>query len=203
MVVESCALIPGLVDAMCAGDMEDIEKVAVEVSQAELRADELKAHVRGHLPSTLFLPMARTGLLEMISAMDDVADATEDLAVTATMRKLVWTDTLEASYRGLVDKVMATVACATIAVEELDDLTEASFGGAEAERFLEMVAAIGRAEHEADECQAVLVKQIYGSGDGWSTPDFVLWLKIVEATGSVADAAEGLGNRLRTVVTRG
>lgn len=201
-VVESTALIPELVEAMAAGDMPRVEEIAAQVGEVESKADTVKNTIRKHLPSTLFLPVARADLLEVITAMDEIADAAEDLAVSATMRALVWNEALRANYQDLVNKVLETVACVVEAVEELDDLTEASFGGAEAERFLEMVSSIGRMEEAVEEAQDTLLRQLYRSGEEWSTPDFVLWLEITKRTGAVADAADRLGNRLRAFVTR-
>ncbi len=201
-VVETTSSIPELVDAMSACDMPRIEEIAERVSEAESKADRSKNELRNHLPSTLFLPVARRDLLEVITAMDDIADAAEDLAVSATMRALVWNDALRANYRDLADEVMKAVGCVAKTVEELDDLTEASFHGAEAERFLKLVSAVGRSEEAAGECEDTLRRQLYRSGEEWSTPDFVLWLEITKRTGAVASATERLGNGLRTFVTR-
>lgn len=201
-VHECVALLPDLIDVMETGDMEQIRDIAKKISSLEHDADEIKNSVRDQLPKTLFLPVDRRDLLDVLSSQDAIADEAEDVAVVATMRPLIWTDELKVLLRQLLDKVMETAKEAAKVVEGLDELVESSFAGTEVNRIHEEINRLGRLEHEADKIQDQLTRKIYELSDEWSAPDFYIWTKIIQELSDVANASERMGNRLRTIVTR-
>lgn len=200
-VRECVELLPSLRDAMRAGDSARVKEVAKRISQVEHEADEIKNNVRDHLPKTLFLPVDRGDLLDVLSAQDAIADKAEDVAVLASMKPLPWTPELEALCDDLLEKVLATARQSALIVESLDELVESSFSGAEAKRFHEQINALGYLEHQADKVQDQIVRKLLQLGETWSAPDFFLFMKMIEELGRVANAAERMGNRLRTFVT--
>ncbi|NLC10357.1 MAG: DUF47 family protein, partial [Gammaproteobacteria bacterium] len=53
--------------AVMAEDWERVEQVQQEMVRLEKEADKLKRDVRIHLPKSLFLPVPRSDLLELLS----------------------------------------------------------------------------------------------------------------------------------------
>lgn len=201
-VHECVELLPELLTAMEGGDQEEIRAVAKEISKLEHDADEIKNSVRDQLPKTLFLPVDRRDLLDVLSAQDAIADEVEDFAVVATFRPLIWTPELKALLRELLEKVLETTHAASTVVSGLDELVESSFAENEIKRIHDEINHLGRLEHEADKVQDQLSRKIYELSDQWSAPDFFAWTKIIQELSDVANAAERMGNRLRTIVTR-
>lgn len=202
-VSECVEQLPRLVEVMKTGDMQQIRPLVKEISRLECEADEIKNQVRDRLPKTLFLPVDRGDLLDVLSAQDRIADKAEDVAVLASMKPLIWDEKLAELFDALIVQVMATARQSVRIVESLDELVEASFSGAEAKRFHEQISELGYLEHQADKIQDQLMRRIIELGQTWAAPDFFLWMKVVEAVGGVANAAERMGNRLRTFVTSG
>ena len=73
------ALVPFLA-AVSASDWAEAEKCYRAVSDLEGDADELKKQVRLNLPRSLFLPMSRNHLLEIVQVQDRIANGAKDIS---------------------------------------------------------------------------------------------------------------------------
>jgi len=200
-VVACTQLLPELFDALYAGKSEEIRSVAQKISQAESHADEVKNDLRSQLPSTLFMPVDRRDILEILAVQDAIADKTEDVGVLLTLRDLQIPDGFEPLLRDLVQRVMETVQQGQRLNKELDTLVEAGFSGPEAQRLQDLIAELCRAEHEADKVQDQLARKLFCM-DELSAPEFALWNRVIQTTGAIADRAETMGNRLRLLLAR-
>src|SRR5690606_33715687 len=61
-------------------DWQRVEQVQQEMVRLEKEADKLKRNVRIRLPKSLFLPVPRSDLLELLSVQDKVANRAKDIA---------------------------------------------------------------------------------------------------------------------------
>lgn len=66
--------------AVIAEDWAQVEQVQQDMVRLEQEADRLKKNVRMHLPKSLFLPVPRSDLLELLSVQDKVANRAKDIA---------------------------------------------------------------------------------------------------------------------------
>ena len=79
--VERCTLLlEPFVDAVLARDFERAAAVQHEIAQLEDEADDQKHELRMHLPSTLFLPVDRRDLLDVLTMQDNIANRAKDIA---------------------------------------------------------------------------------------------------------------------------
>src|SRR3972149_4072128 len=132
----------------------------------EHEADTIKTEIRDHLPKTIFLPIDRRDLLRLLSAQDDIADRVEDLAVVLTIKESL---PLPGSMSEELDRVCGLVMeCVKAAVKisnEMDELIEAGFGGAEAESVFELIKQVGELEWKADKRQYKLSQALVLAAD--------------------------------------
>ena len=89
------------------------------------------------------------------------------------------------------------------AAEELTNLVEASFGGAEAEAVLERIGGLGEEEWKADRMRRKLSRRIYQLEDQLDPVTILLYDKILETLSAVANAAENTGELLRAMIVKG
>ena len=61
-------------DAVYAKDWEKVDALQQKISQLENEADDLKKEIRLKLPGGIFLPVARTDLLGLVTAQDKIAN---------------------------------------------------------------------------------------------------------------------------------
>ena len=83
-VVVSCsAEVPSLFEALFAGDEDKIKETRDVIFALENEADGLKNQLRSHLPKTLFMPVDRRDILEILDLQDSIADTAQDIAVVS------------------------------------------------------------------------------------------------------------------------
>ncbi len=202
-LVQECVnqIIP-LFEFLQARDYQKVEETSKRIEKLEHKADKIKDDIRSHLPQSIFLPVDKRDFMRLLSAQDDIADAVEDLAVLLRIKNLEIPGTLNESLMDLAHHVVGAASEACRMIRELEDLLEASFGGAEAEKVEKMAQNLGTAEWEADKKQFLLAQQLFSLGDQLSAADLLLMNEVVKKLGGVADEAEKIGKTLRIFLAR-
>ena len=201
-IVNECVnLITPLFNSYKSNDYEEVEKIAKNISNFEHDADKIKDDIRQHLPKSIFLPVDKRDFMHLLSAQDDIADAVEDLAVLVRIKKVNIPDELCDPLMELVDFVVILANNACSMIRELEDLLEASFGGAEAEKIEKMASDLGKAEYEADKKQFLLAQKLFSIND-LSAADLFLLNELIKKLGGVADQSEKIGKTLRVFLSR-
>ena len=190
-----------LFQALQSKNYDKVEEISDHISKVEHKADKIKDDIRQHLPQSIFLPVDKRDFMHLLSAQDDIADAVEDLAVLMRIKNINLPEGLGEPLEELVKHVVdaANVACSMI--RELEDLLEASFGGAEAEKIEKMAVELGAAEWEADKKQFLLAKKLFSLVD-LSAADLFLLNELIKKLGGVADQSEKIGKTLRVFLSR-
>ena len=69
--VEECAeLVPSLMEACLQGNQQQVAELAKQISALEGEADDIKNQVRDQLPRSLFMPVSRSDVLQVLAAQD-------------------------------------------------------------------------------------------------------------------------------------
>jgi len=189
--------VPELFMALERQDFDQLEKIAQQVSEFEHQADLTKNDIRNHLPKTLYMPMNRGDLLEILGIQDSIADKAEDIAILLTLRPLILPEIFKANFNAFLAINIETFNVVHRIIKELQDLLESSFGGIEAEKVRALVDDVAFKEHEADIIQRKLLKSLYRHDDQMSYTVFHLWQKILETTGEISNLSEKLAHRIR------
>ena len=202
-LVQECVnqIIP-LFEFLQARDYQKVEETSKRIEKLEHKADKIKDDIRSHLPQSIFLPVDKRDFMRLLSAQDDIADAVEDLAVLLRIKNLEIPGALNESLMDLAHHVVGAASEACRMIRELEDLLEASFGGAEAEKVEKMAQNLGAAEWEADKKQFLLAQQLFSLGDQLNAADLLLMNEVVKKLGGVADEAEKIGKTLRIFLAR-
>jgi predicted phosphate transport protein (TIGR00153 family) len=87
-------------------------------------------------------------------------------------------------------------------IEELDELLETGFGGKEAGRVEEMVSELNIIEDETDELGLKLAHILFEHEDSIKPVSVIMWYRLIEWVGDLADYAEKVGDRLRLLIAR-
>ena len=201
-IMDCVRLIPDLFRAIEKDDEEQIRIITEKVQKAEFEADQIKNQIRSDLPSTIFTPVDRTDLLDILRFQDRISDVAEDVAVIYRMKKLPFPESIRELFWKFLDQVMVTVEQYAKINGELDELVEASFGGAEAGKMVEMISVLSELEHEADLRQADLLQKLLTLEEELGALNIVLWMRIFQCVGDIANGAEKVGNRLRLFLTK-
>jgi predicted phosphate transport protein (TIGR00153 family) len=199
-VIECAHQLRPLFEAVCAEDGNALQKVTEQIDQLEHEADDLKNGIRNQLPRSLFLAVDRRDLLELIHVQDSIADSTQEVAGMLTLKPLRLPEALKPDVMTLIDEILITCDVAGAIGSELKDLAEASFGGPEAEKVLQMIDQLDNVETKSDVIGFRLARRLFAMEDRMKPVDVMLWYQIFYTTGQVGNYAERMGNRLRLLI---
>lgn len=202
--VADCAQeLPALFDAFFEGDYDAVRAQAEAISQLEHEADRLKDQVRDSLPKTIFLPVDRRDLLEVVASLDAIADCAEDVGILFTLREMEPHEELVEPLQELLPQVMKVVDKMLAIFDRLEVLMEVGFRGPEVRQVQQMIEELGRLEHEADVTQDALARTLFSDiGDDIKPGSLMLWNKILNKVGDVANTAEKAGTRVRLFIAQ-
>ncbi|MFT0212299.1 TIGR00153 family protein [Pseudomonas sp. F1_0610] len=188
--------------AVIAEDWEQVERVQQTMSNLEKDADKLKRNVRMHLPKSLFLPVPRSDLLELLSVQDKVANRAKDIAGLMLGRKMTIPQPLQLPILTFVQRTVDASAQALKAMNELNDILETGFGSREISRVTEMVEIVEDIEQDTDRMQVEVRRGLFALEKDLPPVDVMFLYTIIEWIGDVADRAERVGNRLEQLLAR-
>ncbi len=200
---ECVKMIRPLTEAMVEEDYDRIHELQDQVSKLEYQADEIKNEIREQLPRRYFLPINRNTLENFLRSQDRVADSVEDFAVILLIRRTKIHESLRDDLFVFVDQVVRVSDILMKAAEQLQDLSETSFGGAEARAVLQRIANIGEEEWKADRLQRKLSTKIYSLENEIDPVTIFFYDKILQMLGRIANDAENTGDLLRGMISRG
>ena len=189
-------------EAIISEDWERVEQVQQEMVRLEKEADKLKRDVRVHLPKSLFLPVPRSDLLELLSVQDKVANRAKDIAGLMLGRQMSIPEPLQPIIRTYVQRTVDACEQALKAMNELDEILETGFGNREVRRVTEMIEALEDIEHDTDRIQIEVRRNLFKIEKTLHPVDVMFMYTIIEWIGDVADRAERVGNRLEQLLAR-
>ena len=201
-VLECVREVPAIFEAVKEKNQQKVEEIQGKISHLEFEADQIKNALREHLPKSIFLPVNRQDLLEILAAQDAISDCAEDLAVLLTFRKMTLPLELEQDFQNFISRVIEVCEMARGLSEGLEELRVASFAGPEADKIINMINELGLKEHEADRFQHSLVRQLFTLEDTISPVELMMWLKIFNKLGDLSNFSERMANRLRLTLSR-
>ena len=201
--VHECALGLGEFFAgVSSNDWEKAKAARQRIADLENQADTLKKEFRLNLPKSLFLPVSRTDLLELVSVQDKVANKAKDISGLMLGRQMtipaVLADVMLSYVQGAID----TSAQAQKAINELDELIETGFSGREVQIVEELIEELDRLERNNDEQQITIRSTLFKLESELPPVDVIFLYKIIEWVGDLADRAQKVGGRLQMLVAR-
>ena len=188
--------------AVIMEDWERVEQVQKEMTRLENEADKLKRNVRIHLPKSLFLPVPRSDLLELLSVQDKVANRAKDIAGLMLGRQMTIPQPLQPMILAFVQRVVDASEQALTAMNELDEILETGFGNREVNRVTAMIEVLEDIEQDTDRMQIEARRALFKIEKDLPPVDVMFLYTILEWIGDVADRAERIGNRLEQLLAR-
>jgi len=194
-------LIP-FVEAVLAEDDAKVLELKKKISHMEREADKLKKSLRMQLPKSLFMPVSRRDLLEVLTMQDKVANRAKDISGLVAGRKMRLPESMGALYLDFTKRCLDACAQAREAIHELDELLEAGFRGNEVDLVIKMLKELDRIEADTDRLQAELRQTLFEIENELPPVEVMFLYKMIEWTGDVADRAQRVGSRLQILLAR-
>ena len=180
---------------------DEVEKSREKIVVLENEADELKAQIRAQLPKGLFMPVAREDLLELVLVQDRIPNLARDVSGLVIGRRMLIPAALRQSFLEFVSRNIDAAKKARKTINELDELYETGFRGAEVELVAELIADLDQIENETDELQAEVRKQLFDLEAELPPVNVMFLYRVIELIGDIGDMAERIGRRLELVIS--
>ncbi|HEY5624725.1 MAG TPA: TIGR00153 family protein [Gammaproteobacteria bacterium] len=184
-----------------AGDWDKVSTSRDTIVALEHEADDLKRELRSHLPKSLFMPVPREDLLELLLVQDRIANLTRDVSGLVLGRRMSIPSEIQEGFLAFVSRNVDAAKKARKSIRELDELYETGFRGAEAELVESLVSELDQIEDDTDAMQAELRARLFAIEAGLPPVDVIFLYRIIELTGEIGDMAERIGRRLEVLLS--
>ena len=188
-------------EAATKGDWDTAQQVRDKISDLENEADSVKKDIRLRLPKSLFMPVPREDLLELLLVQDKIANRAKDISGIVLGRKMQIPESITEQFCEFVDRNIDAAKQARKSVRELDELFTSGFRGAEVDLVAGLIEELDRIETETDDKQAELRWALFKIEDTLNPIDAMFLYKVIELTGEIADMAERVGRRLELLLS--
>jgi hypothetical protein len=202
VALECAQEIPPLFEALAAGDQEGVIATKDKIFEKEAEADTIKNGMRGALPKSLFMPVDRRDLLDVLQMQDSIADTAQDIAGMLVERRMEIPDFMQEPMLALARRSVDACEQSAKIIEELDELLAMGFRGREASRVEEMVEELNLIEDDTDNLGIELARRLFEHEDEIKPVSVMMWYQLIEWVGDLADYAEKVGDRLRLLIAR-
>jgi predicted phosphate transport protein (TIGR00153 family) len=189
-------------DAVMKNDWGQAEKIQSHLAELENDADEIKNLLRMQLPSSLFMPMDRRDVLDVLQLQDKIANKAKDIAGLVLGRKMLLPESICKTYIEFLNRCIDAIRQAQSAINELDELVTVGFRGNEVTRVKKMIEELHIIEGETDKIQIKLRAELFKIEKDLPPVDVMFIYNIIEWTGDLADNAQSTGNRLQLMLAK-
>jgi len=188
--------------AVLKNDREALVLHHQNIVTMENEADALKKDLRLRLPSSLFMPIDRRDVLEVLTMQDMVAGSARDVAGLIIGRNMIIPKSMAKGYKKLVKRSIDACKQAYIAISELDELIETGFGKVERKRVGRLLIKLDVIEQDTDAQQVLLRNELFKLENELHPVNIMFLYKIIDLTGNIADRAQRVGSRLQLMLAR-
>ena len=201
-VIECVVEIIPFVDAVLEQNEKAVQLHRANIVRLETEADDLKHELRSQLPDSLFMPVSRRDLLEVLTMQDKLANRSKDVSGIIVSRKMQLPEEIKEEYKVFVQRCVDACKQAYLAILELDELVEAGFKGREVILVEKLLDTLGVIESETDEMEAGLRAKLMKLEGDIHPVQMMFMYKLLERTGDLANFAERVGSRLQLMLAR-
>ena len=188
--------------AVLKEDWDAAEKYRSQVADIEREADEIKKNLRLHLPKSIFMPVARTDVLELLTAQDGIANKARDIAGLIFGRKMQFPKEISELILQLFKRSVDASLQAKKTIQELGEVFEAGFKGSEINTMQDMIKELDAIEGDTDKIQVELRNILFTMEKDLPPIDVIFLYKVIEWGGDLADRAHHVGGRLLMLLAR-
>jgi uncharacterized protein len=191
----------GFFEAVVSDDWDRAREIRGAIASLENEADDLKKEIRIHLPKSLFMPVPREDLLELLLVQDKMANRAKDVSGLVLGRKMQIPSAIAEKFVEFVQRCVDAAKQARKSVRELDELFTTGFRGAEVSLVSSLIEELDRIETDTDDLQAELRAELFAVEADYDPVHVIFLYRVIELTGEIADMAERVGRRLELLLS--
>ena len=201
--VQECIveLIP-FFQAVLKEDWKEAKSQQKKIAKLEGEADKLKRKLRLNLPNSLFMPIDRRDLLELLTMQDKIANEAKDIAGLIIGRKMTFPEAVSEQLMDFVTRCLDAAKQAQTAINELDELVETGFSGREVTLVQDMIKTLDEIEGDTDKIQVKVRAALFKQEKDLPPVDVMFMYRVIDSIGDLADLSQRVGSRLELMLAR-
>lgn len=199
---QCASLLPSLVEAANLNDWDKVATINDEIRGLENQADAIKLSIRSNLPRSLFMPVPRQDLLELVLVQDKIANITKSVAGMIKQRSIQLPAEMYDDFYSFVVLCIDASNFAKKSVHELDELYSTGFRGAEVKLVQGLIDTLDDIETKTDEKQNLLQQSLFKIEKEYSPIDVMFLYKLIDKVAGIADMSERVGRRLELLLAK-
>jgi len=201
-VCECVEKLPSFFKAIAAANYDEAEAIQTCISKLETEADDFKHDLRMQLPNTLFMPMPREQILDIVRQQDKIANVSKDIAGIVIGRKAELPEPIAALFIAFVQSSVDAANQAKTAINQLDELIEAGFRGREITVVQDMISKLDELEHESDKIERQLRHALFSIENNYPPLNMMFLYRVIDWIGKLADVSQRVGARLQMLLAK-
>lgn len=199
---QCAALLPSLVEAANLNDWDKVTTINKEIRDLENQADTIKLSIRSNLPKSLFMPVPRQDLLELVMVQDKIANIAKSISGMINQRNIQLPAEMYEDFYSFVLLCIEASNSARESVHELDELYHTGFRGAEVKLVQGLIDTLDSIETKTDEKQDLLQQSLFKIEKDLNPIDVMFLYKLIDKIAEIADMSERVGRRLELLLAK-
>ena len=193
---------PDALQAFFEKDKSKLKEIKHEITQLESDADKIFEELQNRLPKTMFLPVDRRDLLDVLEMQEAIADRTQDIIGLMLELSMDVPSEMRQPMVLLVERCKAATDGATEIVASFENLVETGFKGPHVEKTQKLIADVVSIETDADSIGTDITHALFEHGKDMHPVPLVFLYKLIGWIDDLADYSEQLAIRSRLLLAR-
>ena len=200
IATECAGHMPEAVRAFFENDKAALKEIRQSVSQLESDADKVLEELQHRLSKSVFLPVERRDLLDVLEMQEAIADRTEDIVGLMVDLPLEVPEEMHKPILMLTGRAADAVNAANDVVDKFDDLLETGFKGPEVKKTRSLIREVIAIETDADHIGTDIIHTLFAHTGDMDPISIVFLHRLIGWIEDLADYAEALAIRARLLL---
>ena len=202
-IANECVMhMPSAFEAFFNRDKETLKDIKHSIVQLEDDADKILEEMQSRLPKSMFLPVDRRDLLDVLEMQEAIADRTEDIIGLMLDLPMDVPEGMQKPIMRLVNSVTEAVHGGHEIVKAFEDLVETGFKGPHVEKTQGMIHDVVKIETAADSITIEISHALFAHAKDMDPVSVVFLYQLIGWVDDLADYSEKLAIRARLLLAR-
>jgi predicted phosphate transport protein (TIGR00153 family) len=193
---------PAALEAFLKKDKATLKEIKLNISQLETDADKIFEELQNRLPKTMFLPVDRRDLLDVLEMQEAIADRTEDIIGLMVELSIEVPKEMRSPLKSLVERCKAAADGAYAIVSSFEDLVETGFKGPHVDKTNKLITEVIAIETDADTIGTDITHALFDHCKDMHPVAVVFLYNLIGLIDDLADYSETLAIRSRLLLAR-
>ena len=200
-IANECAgHMPEATKAFLENDKSTLKEIKRSVSKLESEADKVLEELQHRLSKSMFLPVERRDLLDVLEVQESIADRTEDIVGLMLDLPMEVPHELHQPILTLAGRAADSVEAANEVIGMFDDLVETGFKGPAVKKTRKLIREVIEIETDADHIGTDITHALFKHAGDMHPVSIVFLYRLVNLIEDLADSAEAVAIRSRLLL---